>query len=165
MAGWHHDEANWKRKPCAVCQTLFTPRSGIHKFCSVSCKGKWKYITGEQSTENQYKNISGNWKRYVSRLLYYGGRKRDQLTAETILRILDKQNYKCALSGVDLTCNLEKGTRCFTNASIDRIIAGGPYTKDNIQLVCRALNSWRSNVPIEEFVSWCKKVVLYHEGE
>lgn len=154
-----HDVDTVKDKNCIVCSTAFTPFSGVHKFCSEKCKGKWKYITGEGSTENQYKEISGNWKRYVSRLMYYGGRKRDKLTRDIILKKLEEQNYKCALSGADLTCNLTKGFRCPTNASVDRIIPGGPYTEDNIQLVCRALNSWRADLPIDEYTEWCRKVV------
>jgi hypothetical protein len=159
MAGWHHENANWTPKACAVCGTEFTPCSGVHKFCSVQCKGKWKYIVGTHSTENQYKKISGSWDRYCARLLYYGGRKRDQLTKEILLRKLQAQDFKCALSGVQLTCDLAKGVISQTNASVDRIVAGGSYTEDNIQMVCRALNHWRADTSVEDFVAWCRKVV------
>lgn len=161
MSGWHHDNANWKPKACAVCATEFTPKSGVNKFCSTTCRGKWKYITGDGSTENQYLRISGNWQRYMARLLYYGGRKRDKLTRDMLLRKLEEQDYRCALTGVSLTCDLSKGVRCRTNASVDRIVAGGPYTYDNIQLVCRAVNFWRSDLPVAEFVEWCRLVVSH----
>lgn len=163
MPGWHHDNASWKPKACVVCGEEFTPRSGVHKFCSVQCKGRWKYITGTHSTENQYKDISGNWARYCARLLYYGGRKRDHLTKEVILEKLLAQGYRCALSGRKLTCRLERGVVCPTNASIDRIEAGGPYSPDNIQIVCRALNHWRADTPVEDFVDWCRAVVEHHD--
>lgn len=163
MAGWHHENANWKPKNCAVCGTAFVPRSGVHKFCSTPCKGKWKYMTGELTTESQYRLISGNWYRYCARLLYYGGRKRDKLSVETLLRKLEAQNYKCALTGVPLTCKLEKGVVCRTNASVDRIVAGGPYTEDNIQLVCRAVNMWRGDLPVGAFVKWCRLVIAHHD--
>jgi len=164
MAGWNHDKANWKKKKCVVCSSTFTPRSGAHKFCSESCKGKHKYLTGEVTTESQYKRISGNWSRYVSRLLYYGGRKRNNLTQEILLKKLEEQDYKCALSGLPLTCILEKGIQTKTNASVDRIIAGGPYTEDNIQLVCVALNHWRADTDIDEFVEFCRAVVRHHDS-
>lgn len=163
MAGWNHTNAKWAEKQCAVCGTGFTPKSGSHKFCSEQCKGKWKYITGETTTESQYALISGNWARYLSRLMYYGGRKRDKLTREILLAQLEKQNYRCALSGVPLTCDLSKGVVSQTNASVDRIIAGGPYTSDNIQIVCRALNHWRADTSVPDFVAWCRKVVQHHE--
>ena len=159
MAGWNHDNAKWKPKKCASCGNEFIPKSGINKFCSPQCRGKWKYITGSGSTENQYKDISGNWDRYMSRLLYYGGRKRDKLTKEILLAQLKRQNYLCALTGIPLTCILIRGKQTKTNASVDRLVAGGPYTADNIQLVCRAVNSWRNDLSVEEFVSWCRKVV------
>jgi hypothetical protein len=96
-------------------------------------------------------------------LLYHGGRKRDKLTREILLAQLEKQDYKCALTGVPLTCKLDKGDVCPTNASVDRIQAGGPYTADNIQMVCRAVNFFRSNLSVPEFVDWCRKVVNHHE--
>lgn len=162
MVGWKQANAVWKSKSCAVCGTVFTPKSGRHKFCTESCKGKWKYITGSMTTEVQYKLISGNWSRYISRLLYCGGRRRDLLTREVLLARLEKQNYLCALSGVPLTCELSKGVTCNTNASVDRIIPGGSYTPDNIQLVCVVLNNWRYDTTIAEFIRWCKKVAEYN---
>ena len=72
--------------------------------------------------------------------------------------LLEKQNYKCAISGLDLTCFLDKGTKFWSNASVDRINAGGSYTPDNIQLVCRAVNSWRSDMPLKDFIEICKAV-------
>ncbi len=157
MVGWNHSGV-FKEKPCVVCGTLFKPKSGVNKFCSETCKGKWKYVTGEASTENQYKKISGNWKRYCARLMYYGGRKRDKLTVDIILKKLADQNYKCALSGLPLQCSLEKGSKNPYNVSIDRIEAGGPYTKENIQLVCSALNHWRADTSVDDFVKICKAV-------
>lgn len=164
MPGWNH-ENSFKEKECAVCSALFKPKSGVHKFCSESCKGKWKYLSGTCSTENQYKQISGNWDRYVARLMYYGGRKRDKLTKEVIINKLEEQKYKCALSGVPLTCELQKGVKVQTNASIDRIEAGGPYTEDNIQMVCKALNSWRADTSVEDFTEWCRKVVQHQDQQ
>ena len=164
MAGWgtFHD---FKPKLCAVCGKEFVPKSGVHKFCSTSCKGKQKYIMGWVTTQNQYEAISGNWERYLSRLLYYGGRKRDMLTREILMEQLRRQNYLCALSGVPLTCTLKKGTSCATNASVDRVTAGGAYTADNIQLVCRALNHWRADTSVPDFIEWCRKVVAYADSQ
>lgn len=156
MVGWNHT-GRFKEKPCKTCLTNFKPASGAQLYCSEECgfavsRRHWK-------TEAQYELISGNWKRYVSRLVYCAGRKRDQLTREILLEKLEEQDYRCAISGVPLTCNLTKGTRHYTNASVDRINPGGPYTKDNIQLVCRAVNSWRSDLPLETFFWFCEQVV------
>lgn len=165
MTGWNHRQAKWKPKECPVCKQEFTPKSGAHKFCSDSCKGRWKYVNGSVTTGSQYKQISGNWNRYMSRLLYFNGRKRDALTRAILMAQLEKQNFCCALTGVALTCQLEKGVRTLTNASIDRIVAGGPYTADNIQLVCAAVNKWRSDLPVDNFIEWCRKVVAHHDKQ
>ena len=143
-------------RTCVCCGIEFLAKNRL--YCSDTCKGRYKYEVGAVTTKSQYENISGNWTRYLSRLLYAAGRKRDRLTREELLKLLECQNYKCAISGLDLTCQLEKGTRFWQNASVDRIDAGGLYTIDNIQLVCRAVNSWRSDMPLELFIKVCKAV-------
>jgi len=150
----------FENKICGVCGSSFKPKSGSHKFCCESCKGRWKYLSGEMTTESQYKYISGNWERYFCRLCNRS-QKRVSLTVEDLLGILKTQNYKCALSGIALTCKLEKGIKNKTNASIDRIEAGGPYIKENVQLVCSALNRFRCDTDQQEFIWWCKKVAEY----
>lgn len=163
MAGWNHDNANWKPKTCPVCGAEFIPRSGVHKFCSEPCKGKWKYISGEMTTESQYENISGNWRRYFSRLS--AQKNRHGLNADILELVLARQKGKCALTGLDLTCRLEKGVKCWTNASIDRIDAGGPYEEWNIHLVCAAVNQWRGAVPIHQFIDVCRRIAAnFPEG-
>lgn len=149
-----------KTKKCLTCKTRFNVHSGNHKFCSVECRGdRSKYL----STEHQYKTISGNWDRYFSRLV--NTRRGDQnrkirklLSRQRLLDIYNKQCGLCALSGIEMTCKLKRGTKFWTNASIDRIEPGGPYTVDNVQLVCSGLNSWRSSMPQSEFIEICRKV-------
>ena len=154
----------YKFKLCTICGSEFQQKSGVHKYCSETCKGKAKYILGTVSTESQYNSISGNWYRYFARLI---GRSRDrgELSVNELLRKLELQNYKCALSDVPLTCLLEKGTKFKTNASIDRIKAGEPYTNDNIQLVCAAVNSWRADTDLDEFIWFCKQITEWQEKE
>lgn len=114
-------------------------------------------MTGTVSTETQYEKISGNWFRYFSRL----ATNKNGLSAKELCDKLDEQNGLCALTGIELTCKLEKGVICKTNASIDRIVAGGPYIPENIQLVCTAVNGFRKDLSVDEFVWWCTKVAGY----
>ena len=145
-------------KNCKHCFGEFEPKNSKQVFCTPACKGKYKYVCGSVTTEGQYKQISGNWSRYLQRLLIAGGVKRKGLILEDLLEILEEQEYRCALTGLPLTCQLEIGVNFKTNASVDRIEAGGPYIKDNIQLVCKAVNSFRRDLTIEEFKWWCRKV-------
>lgn len=142
---------------CKVCKKLFEKKSGSHQFCSKECKGKWKYITGSGNTEAQYKKISGDWFKYFQRLVCQ--KDRGSLTSEMLIELLEKQEGKCALTGVTLTCILEKGNRAWTNASIDRIIPGGPYILENVRLTSARINIMRSNMSDEELLYWCKLVV------
>lgn len=156
----HHLKV-FPKKSCVVCQTEFQPKSGVHKFCSTKCKEKYNQNSGSMEVGRQYLRISGNFEKYFKRLLT--AKRRGTLTVENVLEILKRQNYNCALSGVELTCQLQQGTKFMRNASFDRIEAGGEYTPDNVQLVCAALNSWRSNVSLPEFIWFCKQVAETHK--
>jgi hypothetical protein len=160
MPGWNNVNAHWCEKPCGVCGILFMPKSGVHKFCSAACRGKWQYISGRQTTAKQYEEISGNWNRYLSRLCQKSFR-REAISVDDCLAILERQQYRCALTGEPLTCQLQKGVRCKTNASLDQIEPKAGYTKDNVQLVCAAVNSFRNDLCVEEFINWCRKVVTH----
>ena len=159
MPGWNH-EGKFKKKPCAECAKEFQPKSGAHKFCSERCKGKHKYTSGVSTTTTQYRRISGNWARYFSRLCSSPSR-RGTINRAQLLSMLEKQKGRCALSGVQLTCELEVGNRTPTNASVDRINAGGLYVPGNIQLVCVAVNRIRSDLTVDDFVMWCDLVSEY----
>ena len=116
-----------------------------------------------RSTEKQYKSISGHFGKYFNRLLAHKSRRADGLTKQALLEILEKQGGKCALSGIRLTCQLERGKYFPANASIDRIEAGGKYEPSNIQLVCNCLNKFRGDVSIEELAYICREVVRVYE--
>jgi hypothetical protein len=143
---------------CLVCGTGFERKSNNHVYCCKACKRTAARNTGgAETTERQYALISGNWEKYFGRLCTRAFR-RDLLSKQDCIALLEKQGYKCALTGVELTCILEKGTVCKTNASIDRIDPKGPYTKDNVQLVCAAINKLRVDMSVDDFINWCKKV-------
>jgi len=151
------------KKTCPICQNEFTPRSGVHKFCTETCKGKAKYMNKTVTTKKQYEAISGNWSRYFDRLLGKG--RRGVLSRNDLLQILDNQKGLCALSGIPLTNTLLQGTRFPNNASIDRIEAGGTYAPHNVQLVCSALNGFRKDCTVDEFINYCTLVAEYQKKE
>ena len=162
----HANEWRSESKTCLACRKTFLPKIKHQKFCSEKCKGAYKYKSGQVTTDSQYEKISGNWRRYVQRLNYCDGYKRGNDMTEIVLKKLEEQDYKCALSGVPLTCKLERGKTFWTNASVDRIVPGymgGEYTEDNIQIVCHALNLWKSTMSNDEFIEWCKLVAEHNK--
>lgn len=71
-----------------------------------------------------------------------------------------RNNVKCALSNLEMQTVIKAGKNPF-NVSIDRIKPGRAYSLSNIRLVCNSINTMRSNLSDEEFLSFCKAVVDY----
>jgi hypothetical protein len=151
-----------KIKTCPVCKTDFSGRGPAALYCSPDCRLVAQTESDRRGTRAQYESISGNWHRWYSRAVTKK-RKKDGLTVDQLKRLHVQQNGRCALTGFEMTCTLVSGTRCLTNASLDRIVPGGPYSIDNIQLVCAGVNMWRGEIPLDEFVDWCRAVVNYAE--
>ena len=90
-------------RSCTVCNTQFKAKNHHHFICD---NKKCKRVGHLLST---YKSMSGNWGKYLKSLC----RKREdekrskQFTVDELMQILVKQDYKCALSGVELTCKME----------------------------------------------------------
>jgi len=153
-----------KRKViCKVCNEEFLTGVRIRTYCSPECKGRQPYVSGKVSTKSQYSQINGNWKRYITRLIYFPGRKKDGLQLQDLFDLIEKQNYKCALSGELLTCKLNKGTIFLTNASLDKIKPTFGYTKENIQFVQRIFNIMKWTQSKEELLENCRRLLRHNE--
>lgn len=80
------------------------------------------------------------------------------ITKEFIMDLWKKQEGKCAISKIPMTCELDQG-RIFTNASIDQIQQGRGYTEDNVQLICMAVNQLKSDWDMDTVLYICNQVV------
>jgi hypothetical protein len=140
---------------CIVCNKEFKTFHPNYLCCSAEC-GKTNKMN------KKYLRLSGDWVLYFNHLL---SKKDTDVTGKDLVELLKKQKGKCALTGETLTCKKVKGEYIKTNASIDRIIAGEGYNIENIQLVCRAVNSFRHDLTISQFINWCKKVANYASKE
>ena len=96
-----------------------------------------------------------NWRNYFSRLVKSDRHK--QVTADDCISIYEKQNGLCAITGIPLTRVAGQG-RVYTNASMDRIETGGPYTVDNVRLVCYIVNVMRNDMQDNELLWWSKQI-------
>lgn len=72
------------------------------------------------------------------------------------------QKGKCAISGVQMTYEMFGG-RIFTNVSVDRIDPCEGYNKENIQLVCMAVNQMKSDMSLEELLYFCEQIINNNE--
>lgn len=85
------------------------------------------------------------------------------LTKKRLLELWKRQNGKCAISKIDMTHAVgDKAVGDF-NVSIDRINAGGPYTIDNIQLVCNRVNWIRGDLDMATLNWWIQVLSLKKE--
>ena len=85
------------------------------------------------------------------------------IDAEWVWELWDKQNGRCALSGVHLTHHRGAQDFCDTNASLDRIRNHEGYTRWNTQLVAFRVNALKSNMDEGQFVWWLKTLNSYIE--
>ena len=143
-----------RRTQCVVCGSSFLPTNYSQKYCSDFCIPNYN-----QTTEEQYKRINGNPIAYFVQNLQRIKRLGGTLSVIEVLELLEQQKGKCALTGVKLTFQRINGIRCLTNASIDRIETGGPYTKENVRLVCAVVNNMRWTLADEELKYWCKLIL------
>lgn len=102
--------------------------------------------------------------RYKLQQALKGARRRSRekntyidIDLEYLMYLWNKQEGKCALTGLQMTYAFYKG-RVNTNVSIDRIDSSKGYTKDNIQLVCMAANQMKNDLTMEELLDMCERI-------
>ena len=83
------------------------------------------------------------------------GKSRRNLTRNDLLELWQKQDGRCAISGLPMTCRTKSGEKFRYNASIDRIMPGDPYERNNVQLVCTIINSLMKDFSKEDFIRLC----------
>lgn len=84
--------------------------------------------------------------------------KNEKVTAKALLKLIEAQSHKCALSGVDLTPE---------NASLDHIVplsAGGLNVMANVQVLDAKVNQAKGTMSQNEFLALCRAVVEYADN-
>lgn len=76
------------------------------------------------------------------------------ITLEYIMSLLDLQNQKCSLSGVDI--QISDGS-----ASLDRIDSSKGYIVGNVQWVYKPINFMKQSLSQDDFKKYCKLVANY----
>ncbi|QOR58465.1 hypothetical protein [uncultured phage cr1_1] len=80
------------------------------------------------------------------------------ITIEFLRELWCKQNGLCAISKIPMTYIFNSG-RVPTNLSVDRIDSNKIYTKNNVQLVCMAVNQMKSDLNDLTFYKFCEAIV------
>ena len=131
----------------------FTAKNNV----CVTCKVTRSAIRISKSYENYLRNLhsqskSANTHGARSRKLEWG------ITSEDLKTMWEKQEGKCALSGVYLTHHKDGSGVKEYNASIDRISGEKGYTIQNTQLVCYRINIMKNTLSEDLFYWWVKTI-------
>lgn len=111
-----------------------------------------------------------NWKGYKEigasfwQNIMFGATKTRKLdfniSMEYAWSIYEKQNKKCALTGLPIRFQLKRGDYNAT-ASLDRIDSSAGYIEGNIQWVHKRINTMKWDLSQSEFVKFCKLVAKH----
>jgi len=80
------------------------------------------------------------------------------VSVESVLRLLDAQQHRCALTGRRLTPQ---------TAALDHIVPvrfGGEHAIDNAQVLHKDVNRAKGSLTNEEFIGMCREVVRRSDG-
>lgn len=83
------------------------------------------------------------------------------LTLEFLDNLIEKQNFKCVLSGIDIHIHkgrIEANYYEKTTASLDRIDNTKGYTEDNVQFLHKHINYMKWTHEQNYFIELCNKV-------
>lgn len=123
-------------------------KNGRNKSCGCYKKRKKNHLwTG-------YCDVSGS---LVSEIRNRARRKQLEfdLTAQFLWEMLQTQNSKCAISGIDIS--LDK------NASVDRIDSSKGYTQNNVWWVHKDVNKMKMDLPLDYFLKMCSTIAQHKE--
>lgn len=148
------------------CQEDFYNRKDAitRNFKDYSCKKCSKLhkkidYTKQRTNKLKYLNTLEG---YIKTILQHAkSRKKHDfnITFDDVLEIYNKQNGLCVYTKETLTHVLGEGN-INTNMSLDRIDSNKGYTKDNVQLTLRIINTMKSNLKEIDFLNFCKLVTI-----
>jgi len=122
--------------------------------------------------DKHYKGVGNLSSTFFSRILE-GAKARNievAVTKEQILELLEKQEYKCALSGIPLimsrTFSKDRTNQASsTTASLDRIDSSKGYVLGNVQWVHKDVNLMKNKFDNQYFINMCKNINQWHSIE
>lgn len=82
---------------------------------------------------------------------------RKRITAKQVLELVQRQEFRCAISGRELTPE---------TASIDHIVPlarGGEHAIANVWIVDHQVNTAKGTLALDEFITLCRDVVAHQD--
>lgn len=116
---------------CSQCRTSYTDRFISHQI-NKSIVSYFKSLKKRSKCKNMEINI----------------------TPEYMILLLELQNNRCSLSGIDI--KISDGS-----ASLDRIDSSKGYVEGNVQWVYKPINFMKQNLSQDDFKKYCKLIANY----
>lgn len=109
------------------------------------------------------KKWSSNYEEYLRKLYQSAKSARSKkmpfnIELQHLIDLWQRQEGKCALSGVTMTHHRDGSGKKEFNASIDRIDQNQGYEPYNIHLVCYRVNILRHSLQVDMFYWWIKTI-------
>lgn len=155
-----------------TCDRVVNKRGGVtYYICDCDCDGEnsknirvsHSHLQSGHTTSCGCKKITGN--KFITGAWWCGIVKSSEergydinITLEYITELLIIQDFKCALSGIDLAIPKYGIEHKDVTASLDRIDSRKGYLIGNVQWVFRKINYLKSHTPNEEFINYCYKI-------
>ena len=133
-----------------ICVTMQNLQNGNSRACGCTKQGKlnkrWKGC-GDMGLSVWHQFVKGATVRNLP----------FELTIQWGWELYEKQQGKCALSGVPIGFGTERRRN---TASLDRIDSTRGYTTDNVQWVHKDINIMKRDLPNDTFITLCKSVAI-----
>lgn len=145
--GSHRKNRNNKSTYCKNC-ALKDSKTKADKY-----KGTFDYAIRNMNSRIKKKIKTG--KNYNKELVY-------ELDIDFLKELYNKQDGKCAISGLPLTYEKSKtgkGGIIPTNMSLDRIDNSKGYRRDNVQLLCTIINVMKHTSTEDELLIYCNAII------
>lgn len=131
------------RSQCRPCQLSSNARWRAQDYASNPVKYLARGVAGFQSSPRT--TIRHAVKNALNRRP-----TENPITVDQAIALFQRQEGKCALSGVQMTWAPGAGRPVATSVSMDRINQSAGYTVDNVRFVCHAANCFRGSMTDEE---------------
>ena len=105
-----------------------------------------------RTSEEQYDYLDGNLRRFLNKLRNRND-DRKHLRLGDLVELWNRQDGRCAITGIEMTYRAALGSFFPYNVSIDRIVPkweGGTYALNNIQLVCKMANELKKHYCVSD---------------
>ena len=145
-------------KECLSCKkTLDESEFRVGRNVCMACKAQQHETRVSKSYANYLRNVYSQSKSTVK-----SGKRADHvewdIEPEDLISLWEKQDGKCAISGVYLTHHQDGSGHKEYNASIDRISGDKGYSIHNVQLVCYRINIMKHTLSEDMFYWWVKTI-------